>query len=73
MTIIGFFSGGMVAVLLGRFIEAARRSPSCEGLPICNWNVYALAGGLLGAITLPALVLWRLRASSATSNTSERG
>jgi len=59
--VIGFFSGGMVAVLVGRVIESLRRSPSCEGLPVCNWYVYVGIGGLIGALTLPALVLNRLR------------
>ena len=60
-TFVGFWSGGMVAVLVGRFVEGLRQSPSCEGLPICNWTSYALVGGVLGAVTLPVLVLRRLR------------
>jgi hypothetical protein len=59
--VIGFFSGGMVAVLLGRMIEMLRRSPSCEGLPVCNWYVYVGIGGVIGALSLPVLVLSRLR------------
>jgi uncharacterized membrane protein YdcZ (DUF606 family) len=60
-TFIGFWSGGMVAVLIGRIVEGLRRSPSCEGLPICDWTSYALVGGVLGAVTLPVLALRRLR------------
>jgi hypothetical protein len=60
-TFAGFWSGGMVAVLIGRFVEGLRGSPSCEGLPICNWSSYALVGALIGAITLPILALRRLR------------
>ena len=60
-TFVGFWSGGMVAVLIGRIVEGLRRSPSCEGLPICNWTAYALVGAVLGAVTLPVLVLRRLR------------
>lgn len=59
--IIGGFSGGMVAVLVGMAIEAARKAPKCEGLPVCNWYVYVGIGGVLGALSLPALVLNRLR------------
>ena len=51
----------MVAVLVGRFVEGLRQSPSCEGLPICDWTSYALVGSVLGAVTLPVLVLRRLR------------
>ena len=57
----GFWSGGMVAVLIGRIVEGLRGSPSCDGLPICNWNVYAAVGALIGAVSLPLLVLRRLR------------
>jgi hypothetical protein len=57
----GFWSGGMVAVLIGRIVEGLRGSPSCEGVPMCNWNVYAAAGAIIGAISLPVLVLRRLR------------
>jgi len=28
---------------------------------VCNWYVYVGIGGLIGALTLPALVLNRLR------------
>ncbi len=58
--IIGAFSGGMVAVLVGRIGAALTKAPSCEGLPICNWYVYAGVGALLGALSLPVLVLRRI-------------
>jgi hypothetical protein len=58
---VGLWSGGMIGVLVGKFIEGARRAPTCEGLPVCNWYVYAGIGAAIGAVTLPVLVLWRLR------------
>ncbi len=58
---IGAFSGGMIAVALGMAIEGLRRSPRCEGLPVCNWYVYVVIGALVGAVSLPVLVLNRLR------------
>ena len=58
--IIGFFSGGMVAVLIGRMVAFFTKAPSCEGLPICNWWLYVGIGGVLGAVSLPTLVLRRL-------------
>ena len=58
--VIGGFSGGMVAVLVGRIVDALRNAPGCEGLPVCNWYVYVGVGGLLGAFSLPVLVLKRL-------------
>ena len=59
--IVGGFSGGMVAVLLGMMVEGLKKSPKCDGLPICNWHVYVGVGAVLGAISLPALILNRLR------------
>ena len=64
-TCIGMWSGGMVAVLMGKLIEGARGSPTCEGLPICNWYVYAALGAAMGAVSLPVLVLRRLRRRGA--------
>ena len=59
--IVGGFSGGMVAVLIGMMVEALKKSPKCDGLPICNWHVYVGFGAVLGAVSLPALILNRLR------------
>ena len=60
----------MVAVLIGKVIEGARKAPSCEGLPICNWYVYAAVGAALGAVSLPVLVLRRMRRRNGASGTS---
>ena len=65
---VGLWSGGMVGVLVGKVIEGAKKTPGCEGLPTCNWYVYAIAGAVVGALTLPALVFWRLRRKAAGSN-----
>ena len=59
--VIGFFSGGMVAVLVGRIVDWFRKAPGCEGLPVCNWYVYVGIGGVVGAVSLPTLILRRLR------------
>lgn len=72
-TFIGLWSGGMVAVLIGKMVEGARGAPSCEGLPICNWNVYAAVGALIGATTLPLLVLSRLRRRDVRRDQNSRG
>jgi len=60
-TFIGLWSGGMVAVMIGKVVEGVRGAPSCVGLPLCNWHVYAGVGAAVGAISLPLLVLMRLR------------
>jgi hypothetical protein len=59
-TIAGFFSGGMIAVLVGKIVGLAQRCVPPEGLPACNWWLYAAVGAILGAVTLPVLALRRL-------------
>lgn len=51
----------MIAVLIGRFVGTARGCVPAEGLPACDWYWFALIGMILGAVTLPLLVLRRLR------------
>jgi hypothetical protein len=60
----------MVAVLVGKLIESARGSPPCDGLPICNWYLYAAVGAALGAVSLPVLVLRRLRRGDAATRST---
>ena len=72
-TFIGLWSGGMVAVLIGRLVEGMRGAPSCEGLPLCNWHVYAATGAVVGAVTLPLLVLTRLRRRDVRRDHISRG
>ena len=57
---LGFVSGAMVAALLSKFAAFLMKADSCPDIPSCNWYVWAGIGGVAGAITLPALVLWRL-------------
>ncbi len=59
-TLAGFFSGGMIAVLVAKFVGSAQGCQPPEGLPACNWWVYAGVGALIGAVTLPVLALGRL-------------
>jgi len=73
MTVAGLFSGGMVGVLVAKFAGIARRCIPDEGLPACDWHLYALGGMIVGAISLPWLVLRRLRPSAAAVEHSERG
>lgn len=70
---IGLWSGAMVAVLIGKIVEGLRGAPTCEGLPLCNWYVYAGAGAVVGAVTLPVLVLNRLRRRDARDEHTLRG
>lgn len=70
---IGLFSGGMVAVFISVMVRELTRGPTCEGIPTCDWHVYMLTGAALGALSLPTLVLWRLRRKDRTHNNSDRG
>jgi hypothetical protein len=59
--IIGFMSMAMVATLISAVVARITRAESCADIPSCNWYIYAGVGGVFGAISLPILVLWRLR------------
>lgn len=65
MAVIGFFSGGMIGTLISKFVAFLTRAPKCEGIPTCDWYVYMLIGGALGAVTLPWLVVSALRSAPA--------
>jgi hypothetical protein len=54
---LGLVSGAMVAVLLSKFVAYLTRAPACDGIPSCNWYIYAMMGGGIGALSLPLLVL----------------
>ena len=59
----------MIGVLVGKIIGSARNCAPAEGLPACDWYWYAAGGMLIGATTLPVLVLNRLRRRDAAGRT----
>ena len=59
-TAAGFFSGGMIAVFVGKMVGSFQGCKPLEGLPACNWWVYAGIGAVIGGLTLPVLALRRL-------------
>ncbi len=59
----GFFSGGMIAVLIAKVVGSMQGCRPAEGLPACNWWVYAGVGAVAGAVTLPVIALRRLNRS----------
>jgi hypothetical protein len=67
-TWLGFCSGAMVAALVARMVAFLTRASACSGIPSCNWYIYALVGGGIGAVTLPLLVLRTLGKPAKGSN-----
>jgi hypothetical protein len=62
----GFFGGGMIAVFIAKVVGSVQGCRPSEGLPACNWWVYAGIGAVLGALTLPVLALSRLNRRKPT-------
>ncbi|MBA2688154.1 MAG: hypothetical protein H0U64_08630 [Gemmatimonadaceae bacterium] len=69
----GFFSGGMIGVMIAKIVGSIRGCQPAEGLPACDWHVYAGAGMLVGVITLPLLIVRRMRSKTEAERISERG
>jgi len=63
----------MTAVLVAKIVAYAMKAPSCPDIPTCDWYVYAGIGALLGALTLPLLVLRRLMQAPPSVDNSQRG
>ena len=61
----GWWSGGMIAVLVAKIVGVVQGCPSGEHGQPCNWYVYAAVGAVVGAISLPILALRRLRRGDA--------
>lgn len=57
----GFFGGGMIAVLIAKFVGSFRGCQPPEGLPACDWNSYMIVGALIGVVGLPLVSIMRLR------------
>ena len=73
MFVVGAFSGGMTGVLLAKVVDFFTRAPSCPDIPSCHWGQFFVGGALIGAITLPTLVLMRLRRTDVRGDNSKRG
>ncbi len=67
-TVGGFFSGGMIAVLVAKIVGLARGCEPSNGLPACDWHAFMLTGALIGMVTLPAGAIWRLRGKRRTDD-----
>ena len=68
---LGAFSGAMTAVLVSKIVAwATKASCNVPDIPTCDWHIYAGIGGLLGALSLPTLVLWRLFGGPRAADTN---
>ncbi|MES2357022.1 MAG: hypothetical protein V4529_01640 [Gemmatimonadota bacterium] len=56
----GFFGGGMIAVLVAKFVGSYQGCKPPEGIPACNWGSYALVGMIAGVVLLPLVSIIRL-------------
>ena len=68
--VVGFFGGGMIAVLMGKIVDGFTGCRPGEGLPVCFWWRYVLIGGLIGGLGLPTMALIRLRRGRTRPDTS---
>ena len=59
--IVGFFGGGMIAMLVGKIVDGLTGCKPPEGLPVCTWWRYWWTGALVGAVLLPTIAVTRLR------------
>jgi hypothetical protein len=73
MVPLGAFSMAMVGVLASKLVAVLTKA-KCDvaEIPTCDWHVYAAWGALFGAVTLPLLVVRRLR-QAAPHGDSTRG
>ena len=71
--IVGYFSGGMVAVLIAKVVGFLNRCTPPEGFPACDFESYFRVGTLLGALSLPGLIIWRMWQSDARRRHAQRG
>ena len=69
--IAGFFSGAMVGVFVAKIVGSMRGCKPLEGLPACDWHVYAGIGMLIGVLTLPVLALRRVWQSDSATRDSD--
>ena len=60
----------MIGVLVGKVVGNVRRCVPIEGTPACDWYYFAVVGMILGATTLPLLVLRRLGSAKSPPPTS---
>jgi hypothetical protein len=69
-TVAGAAGGGILGTIIAKFVGSFNNCDPGEGLPACDWPVYAGIGMLVGVVLVPALAFWRLRASAQADRIS---
>jgi hypothetical protein len=69
---IGFFGGGMIAVLFAKITDAVRNCTPPEGLPACNTWEFLYPGALIGLLGLPTVALYRLRRGRVARDSKDK-
>ena len=67
---IGFFGGGMIAVLIAKIVGAVQGCVAPEGFPACHTWEFLVPGALLGLVGLPTMALVRLHQGRRTPGDS---
>jgi hypothetical protein len=70
----GFAGGGMVSVLIAKFVGAAMHCPSDSetGAP-CSWFQFWFFGAVIGAVVLPTIAISLLRRGRKRAQISDKG
>jgi hypothetical protein len=63
---IGFFGGGMIAVLAAKIVGAVQRCTPPQGFPACNTWDFLWTGALIGVLGVPTMAILRLRRGRTT-------
>jgi hypothetical protein len=58
---VGAFGGGMIAVFLGKIVGSIRGCEPPEGVPACNWHLFAGVGMVIGFVVVPTMSIIRLK------------
>jgi hypothetical protein len=62
-TAAGSAGGFMLGTMLAKAVGSARNCAPAEGLPACDYWMFALPAAAAGFVLVPAITLWRMRFS----------
>jgi len=59
--IVGAAGGFMIAVLIAKIVGSLRGCEPAEGIPACDWHLFAFTGMAIGIVLLPTISIIRLK------------